>query len=203
MSSTRDSLLIANSGVSAVPRRTKAVRLRLSVRLQTVSVRIQIEAHLQHGCGAGWLNFCSPTPPLMSLPLLSVSFDPAPETVGNFAHEIPAGLEYIQCRKIYADYKFFAYPMTRDEIKINGVVYVPSRIAARNVDLVPDYVTRLCRLGFVRGTRSQGIWYVDEASLREFLTIKQEHRKDQLQHISAIRRQELARFELRDIADSL
>ena len=93
--------------------------------------------------------------------------------------------------------------MTRDEIKINGVVYVPSRIAARNVHLVPDYVTRLCRLGFVRGTRSQGIWYVDEASLREFLTIKQEHRKDQLQHISAIRRQELARFELRDIADSL
>lgn len=93
--------------------------------------------------------------------------------------------------------------MTRNEIVIAGVVYAPSRVVARNVGLASDYVTRLCRAGFVRGTRSQGIWYVDESSLRDFIAIREQQRREQLKRISQERKQELQRTELRDISDSL
>ena len=55
----------------------------------------------------------------------------------------------------------------------NGIRYVPVKTAAKAVDLVPDYVSRMCREGLVRGIRIAGVWYVNESSLKEFID---EHR---------------------------
>jgi len=49
------------------------------------------------------------------------------------------------------------------------VRYVPSKIAARAVGLVPDYVSRMCREGLVRAIRHAGVWHVEEVSLGDFL----------------------------------
>src|SRR3989344_5798350 len=62
--------------------------------------------------------------------------------------------------------------MTVPEIYQDGVRYVPSKIAARNVGLVPDYISRMCRDGQVRGIRHAGVWYVDEDSLASFLQLQ-------------------------------
>ncbi|MFZ2886325.1 MAG: hypothetical protein WA021_00720, partial [Minisyncoccia bacterium] len=59
---------------------------------------------------------------------------------------------------------------TSDEIFKDGVRYVRSKIAAHNVGLVPDYVSRMCRSGQVCGVRHSGAWWVDEESLASFLS---------------------------------
>ncbi len=93
--------------------------------------------------------------------------------------------------------------MKRNEIIIDGIRYVPSRTAAQSVNLVPDYVTRLCRLGLVRGKRSQGVWYVDERSLRTFVEVKQQHLKEAWRRQSELLKQELRASESETIAESL
>ena len=73
------------------------------------------------------------------------------------------------------------------EIIVDGRRYVPSKAAARTVDLVPDYISRLCRSGFVDGRLENGMWYVSEESLRKFLADqelqKERHNKEKAERL--------------------
>jgi hypothetical protein len=51
----------------------------------------------------------------------------------------------------------------------DGIKYVPVKVAAKNVGLVPDYVSRMCRTKTILAIRHAGIWHVEEESLTEFL----------------------------------
>jgi len=75
--------------------------------------------------------------------------------------------------------------MVQQEIFQDGIRYILVKEAARGVDLVPDYISRMCREGDVRGIRHRGLWYVDTVSLGAFLKKKalefDEHKKHQSQ----------------------
>jgi len=55
--------------------------------------------------------------------------------------------------------------MTTFELIQDGIRYVPSKVAAKIVDLSPDYISRMCREGQVVGVWHKGAWYVEEKSL--------------------------------------
>ena len=59
--------------------------------------------------------------------------------------------------------------MSSRKLVIDGVAYVRSRDAARVVQLAPDYVSRLARGKLIDGQIVDGLWFVNLASLKEFL----------------------------------
>src|SRR3989344_2766168 len=63
-----------------------------------------------------------------------------------------------------------------DEIFFDGKRYISAHDAAASADLTRDYIARLCRDGRVAGRRIGKNWYVDHASLKDFL-ITQEFAK--------------------------
>src|SRR3989344_385549 len=63
-----------------------------------------------------------------------------------------------------------------DEIFFDGRRYISANEAAASADLTRDYIARLCRDGRVAGRRIGKNWYVDHASLKDFL-ITQEFAK--------------------------
>ena len=67
--------------------------------------------------------------------------------------------------------------MSQRSLTINGVEFVRSRDAARIVHLAPDYVSRLARGGLIEGRQVEGLWFVNLASVRTFLT-EQERQKE-------------------------
>ena len=75
--------------------------------------------------------------------------------------------------------------MSERTITIAGVTYLRSRDAARIVSLAPDYVSRLARANLIDGHLVEGLWFVELASLKDFI-IDQERQR-------AIWRAELAR----------
>jgi hypothetical protein len=68
---------------------------------------------------------------------------------------------------------------------IGAATYVPSRDAARIVQLAPDYVSRLARGGLIDGRLVDGLWYVHLPSLQDFVADQERQRE--------IRRADLAR----------
>ena len=67
--------------------------------------------------------------------------------------------------------------MSERKILIDGVEFVRARDAARRVGLVPDYVTRLARGELVAGKLVWGLWFVNLASIKSFIT-DQERQKE-------------------------
>ena len=67
--------------------------------------------------------------------------------------------------------------MSSRKVVLDGVTYIRSRDAARAVNLALDYVSRLARHGAISGQRVSGIWFVDLASLQNFI-VEQERQKE-------------------------
>ncbi|MSU73968.1 DNA-binding protein, partial [Candidatus Kaiserbacteria bacterium] len=63
-----------------------------------------------------------------------------------------------------------------DEIFFDGKRYISANEAAVSADLTRDYVARLCRDGKISGRRVGKHWYVEQASIRDFL-VTQEYTK--------------------------
>ena len=55
------------------------------------------------------------------------------------------------------------------KISAAGAGYVRSRDAARIVQLAPDYVSRLARKNLIDGRQVEGLWFVNLASLNDFI----------------------------------
>lgn len=81
--------------------------------------------------------------------------------------------------------------MISNEVFINNVRYVSVRVAARNVKLSANYLTKLCRSGLSASITTEGGWYVHEPSLREHLDTKKHARAIALHDLAEKRRQEL------------
>ena len=80
--------------------------------------------------------------------------------------------------------------MSSRKVLINGVTYIRSRDAARSVHLAADYVSRLARQEAIAGKRVSGIWFVDLASLKNFIA-EQERQKELLRaRFAHMRREE-------------
>ena len=67
--------------------------------------------------------------------------------------------------------------MSERSLTINGVEFVRSRDAARARALAPDYVSRLARGGCIKGRQVEGLWFVNLASLNDFIA-EQERQKE-------------------------
>src|SRR3989344_4649568 len=93
--------------------------------------------------------------------------------------------------------------MAAQEIVLDGVRYVPSKVAALSAGIVPDYITKLARNGFVHGVRKDGIWYVEEESLRGFLKLHTERKKEVFRKQAEDRKLELRSSEMRAIEDRI
>jgi hypothetical protein len=83
--------------------------------------------------------------------------------------------------------------MSERKIVIEGVPYVRSRDAARVVDLALDYVSSLARGGLIDGKRHQGLWFINLASLKQFMR-DQERQKELWRAELARRRREEQRL---------
>jgi hypothetical protein len=59
--------------------------------------------------------------------------------------------------------------MSSHKVVIDDVTLVRSRDAARECGVSFDYVSRLAPAGLVAGQLHNGLWFVDCASLKEFL----------------------------------
>jgi hypothetical protein len=72
----------------------------------------------------------------------------------------------------------------------DGIVYVPSKVAAKNNGLSADYISRMCRESQVQSTWHQGMWFVNEASLEDVLAA----RRDKLEKLAAQQSETLKRL---------
>ncbi len=80
-------------------------------------------------------------------------------------------------------------------LEFNGVPYVHNKVAAGHAGLSRDYIARLCKRGVLRGERLAGAWYVNIASVNEFL-IHQAYRKEIWRaEVANQRRREMAELE--------
>jgi hypothetical protein len=80
--------------------------------------------------------------------------------------------------------------MSSRKVSINGVTYIRSRDAAREVHLALDYVSRLARQGLIAGRRVAGIWFVDLTSLRAFVTEQNRQKEIWRARFAQMRREE-------------
>ena len=67
--------------------------------------------------------------------------------------------------------------MSSRTLVIDGITYIRSRDAARNVQLAPDYISRLARSGEIDGRQIENIWFVTLPSLKAFIA-DQERQKE-------------------------
>ena len=72
--------------------------------------------------------------------------------------------------------------MAAPEIDINGVTFVPTRVAAKAVSLSHDYIARLAREGKIMAVLVSRSWYVNPASLNEWVMANEveKHSRSQL-----------------------
>jgi hypothetical protein len=80
--------------------------------------------------------------------------------------------------------------MSSRKVVIDGVTYVRSRDAGRAVSLAPDYVSRLARAGLIDGKFVDGLWFVNLASLKEFIAEQERHKEHWRAHLAQLRREE-------------
>ena len=67
--------------------------------------------------------------------------------------------------------------MSQRKIILDGLTFIRSRDAARIVQLAPDYISRLARAALIDGRLINGLWFVECASLEEFIA-DQERQKE-------------------------
>lgn len=72
----------------------------------------------------------------------------------------------------------------------DGIIYVPSKVAAKNNGLSADYISRMCRENQVQSTWHQGMWFVNERSLINVLAA----RRDKLEKLAAQQSETLKRL---------
>lgn len=80
--------------------------------------------------------------------------------------------------------------MSLRKVVIAGVTYVRSRDAARIVDLAPDYISSLARAGFINGHIVSNVWFVNLASLRNFVTEQERQKQQWRARLAKLRREE-------------
>ena len=80
--------------------------------------------------------------------------------------------------------------VSSNSIIIDGVAYVRSRDAAREVGFCRDYVSALARAGLIAGTRTAKSWLIDIASLREFIADQQRQKEVWRARLAQMRREE-------------
>ena len=80
--------------------------------------------------------------------------------------------------------------MTSREISISGVTYVRSRDAAQCVNLSPAYISRLARAGLVAGKLVDGLWFVELASLKDFIADQERQKELWRAQLAKLRRNE-------------
>src|SRR4051812_12460333 len=76
----------------------------------------------------------------------------------------------------------------------NGTTMLSARKAAKVLDCAPDYVSRLCREGKLVGTRHQGAWYVEPASLSRYQLEREGARLQRAEALAAQRRSETREY---------
>ena len=80
--------------------------------------------------------------------------------------------------------------MSTRSIVIGGVTYIRSRDAARVVNLAFDYVSRLARAELIDGRRVENIWFINVASLQQFLSEQERHKQAWRARLAQMRREE-------------
>ena len=80
--------------------------------------------------------------------------------------------------------------MSSRKIIIEGVTYIRSRDAASIVQLAPDYVSRLARAELIAGKLADNLWFVNVASLKEFITEQERQKEIWRQELARMRREE-------------
>jgi hypothetical protein len=75
-------------------------------------------------------------------------------------------------------------------VRIQGIEYVRSRDAARIVQLAADYVSRLARENLIDGRQVDGLWFVNVASLKAFITEQDRQKEIWRTELARIRREE-------------
>ena len=80
--------------------------------------------------------------------------------------------------------------MSERSLTIDGIEFVRSRDAARVVQLAPDYVSRLARAGLIEGRQVEGLWFVNLASLNEFIIEQERHKARWYVELAKRRREE-------------
>ena len=80
--------------------------------------------------------------------------------------------------------------MSKRTIVISGVTYVRSRDAARLVNFAFDYVSRLARAQLVDGKRVDGLWFINVASLQQFIADQERQKQAWRARLAEMRREE-------------
>ena len=80
--------------------------------------------------------------------------------------------------------------MSDRKISVAGVEYLRSRDAARLVQLAGDYVSRLARENLIDGRQVDGLWFVNVASLKHFITEQERQKEIWRAELARIRREE-------------
>src|SRR3989344_3912168 len=80
--------------------------------------------------------------------------------------------------------------MSDSDIIVDGIRYSTTRDASNAFGISANYITRFCREGFVRGTRVGGIWYVDQESLRAFVTTQDAKKREWKEKLAEERQRE-------------
>ena len=80
--------------------------------------------------------------------------------------------------------------MSSRKVVLNGVTYIRSRDAERQVHLALDYISRLAREGSIAGSRVSGIWFVNLASLKDFIANQERQKEIWRARLADMRREE-------------
>lgn len=76
------------------------------------------------------------------------------------------------------------------QLQVDGVSYLPLKEAARLSSYTRDYIARLAREGKIAATRIGRQWYVDPASLQEFVEQAELELSIRREHLRLVRQQE-------------
>jgi hypothetical protein len=83
--------------------------------------------------------------------------------------------------------------MSSRTIIVAGVTYVRSRDAARSFGISPDYASRLARGNLIDGKLVEGYWFINLASLKEFLADQERQKQLWRAQLAQMRREEQRR----------
>jgi hypothetical protein len=80
--------------------------------------------------------------------------------------------------------------MSSRKVVIGGVTFVRSRDAARVVGFNPDYVSSLARAHVIAGQLIHNVWFVNLASLKEFIANQERQKELWRARLADMRREE-------------
>src|SRR5713226_135441 len=90
--------------------------------------------------------------------------------------------------------------VSKNEISMDGVRYVSAGEAATDFGFVRDYVTRLARIGKIRGRKIGKNWYVEHPTLQQYVIFSEHERAVRTKELSELRRRERAAASPPDIS---